>query len=417
MNQPAGLFSRASLRRLLMFAVGTCVVPWGAATVGCGPSQPAADLKAPTNQEILPTAQCVGGHSSTTPDLMAWDSESRLNLSRLRNSGIVAVRYQAHGCDVQMELLSNCIAHGSYEFTPYVSKERKIAHDESELYAQLPLGAASLTGKVAGNQSVRTDYLLVGEHALAPDATFKLSDFQGADCARATHVISAVYVGGFALVTGNERDIDAAVTVFGAGGGAGQSESVDRLANEGDPDACERAQKTHMPDDACNVPLRVGLLPISDVIVAPEPVASQDAVDAGGGGSSNPVAASAPPGALLKAGWTPGQPLPVTPFLVVGGMGGTSGSAPSGVSGPPGISASASNNAPNSPTTPLGQQAYTTNSVNTPALRPAAAVQPQRPAPAAPAVRPPPAPAVQANMFPHPAPAPGAVRSGMSLRG
>jgi hypothetical protein len=125
MNQPAGLFSRASLRRLLMFAVGTCVVPWGAATVGCGPSQPAADLKAPTNQEILPTAQCVGGHPSTTPDLMAWDSESRLNLSRLRNSGIVAVRYQAHGCDVQMELLSNCIAHGSYEFTPYVSKERK----------------------------------------------------------------------------------------------------------------------------------------------------------------------------------------------------------------------------------------------------------------------------------------------------
>src|ERR1019366_9076908 len=123
---------------------------------------------------------------------------------------------------------------------------------------------------------------------------------------------------GFARVTGNERDIDAAVTVFGAGGGAGQSESVDRLANEGDPDACERAQKTHMAAPACNVPLRVGLLPISDVIVAPEPVASQDAVDAGGGGSSNPVAASAPPGAFLKAGWTPGQPLPVTPFLVVG---------------------------------------------------------------------------------------------------
>ncbi len=321
MDKSVGSFSPVWLRRSLLGRVAALGAPWAAAMVACGPSQPAADLKAPTNQEVLGKAQCTDGQATTTPDLMAWDSESRLNLSRLRNAGIVAVRYQAHGCDVHMELLSNCIAQGTYQFTPYVSKESKVAHDESELFAKLPLGAASLSGKVAGNQSVRTDYLLVGEHALPPDATFKRADFQGADCARATHVISAVYVGGFALVTGNEREIDAAVTVFGAGGGAGQTASVERIASEGDPDACDRAQKTHTPDDACNVPLRVGLLPISDVVIAPDPTPTADSSD---GGSPGDATVAEAPSRPVSPVWTPGAPTaPSGPtFVLFGNRGG-----------------------------------------------------------------------------------------------
>ncbi|HEX3769364.1 MAG TPA: hypothetical protein VHV30_00800 [Polyangiaceae bacterium] len=442
MKKVDGFCARSVWRRVsMMLVLGGLAVPWAGANVGCG-GAPAPDLKGPTNADAFDTTKCVNGQPSSTPDLMAWDSVSRLNLSRLRNQGIVAVRYQAHGCEVQMELLSNCIAKGSYEFTPYVSNEHKIAHDQSELYAQLPLGAASLSGKVAGDRSLRTDYSLVGEHALPPDATYKLSDFQGADCPRATHVISAVYVGGFALVSGNEREIDAAVTVFGAGGGAGQTASVERLANEGDPEACERAQKEHTADDSCNVPLRVGLLPISDVIVAPAPTPSPDGFDGGAatasGTGSNPSPPSRPGGVLgalfniqpvVGAPGTPGS----TGVLPQGGPGALAAAPGSGVSPGP------SNAASGGPAAPIGQKPSTTESVNTP-IRPAttnpppppphtpfAPVHPQQPPAAAPATRPtffhpePQHPVTQAPVRAtgptRPPPAPVCARGTMNCRG
>ena len=378
------------LSRSFVRWTGTLIGPWTALVMACGPSQPASDpLKSTTNQEALGRAVCVAGRPSTTPDLMAWDSESRLNLNRLRHTGIVAVRYQTKGCDVQMELLSNCIAQGTYEYTPYYSKEQKIAHDESDLYAKLPIGAASLAGKVAGNRSVRTDYVLVGEHALPPDATFQRADFHGADCSRATHVVSAVYVGGFALVTGTEREISAAVTVFGAGAGAGQSASVERIASEGDADACEEAKKAAAPNQACNVPLRVGLLPISDVVVAADPDPVADATDAGSGAAAPSAASDAPHGNILSGLLHPssgpsGQP----GIVVINSSGGPGFSVPSGFwpgSGPV-------NNAPSSPATaPLAQPQVNTQSQSLVAP-PANAIPPTNampPAPGTPAPAPP----------------------------
>lgn len=241
-----------------------------AATLGsvalcsCVPPQIAGDALTPvSNAEAFGGAQCSAVRPQTEPDLMAWDSSSRLNLKRLRGQGVVAVRYEAEGCDVKLELLSNCIAPGSYEYTPYSANESKVAHNANELYAKLPLGAASLSGRVKGDRAVRTDYALAGQYALPPAASFARADLRGASCGKATHVVNAIYVGGFALVSGESRDIDAAVSVFGAGGGAKSAASVERLANEGNAAACAKSQESQEPSGACDVPLRIGLLPLA----------------------------------------------------------------------------------------------------------------------------------------------------------
>ena len=115
------------------------------ALAACTPPQIAADpLKPTTNDEAFGGVTCSAVRPQTEPDLMGWDSGSRANLKRLRSEGIVAVRYEAEGCNVKLELLSNCVAQGNYTFTAYSANEHKVAHNANELFAQLPIGAASL---------------------------------------------------------------------------------------------------------------------------------------------------------------------------------------------------------------------------------------------------------------------------------
>ena len=60
-------------------------------------------LKSPTTTgEAFEGVQCSAVRPQTEPDLMAWDPGSRSNLNRLRAAGVVAVRYQAVGCNVKL---------------------------------------------------------------------------------------------------------------------------------------------------------------------------------------------------------------------------------------------------------------------------------------------------------------------------
>lgn len=235
------------------------------------PVNPAGDpLRAPTTGEAFDGVQCSAVRPPTEPDLMAWDPGSRANLSRLRQSGVVAVRYHTKGCNVELELLTNCIgSSASYKFSAYSANERKVAHNASELFAELPVGAARFSGKVKGDRALRTDYMLAGQYALPPESTFRRADLRGLDCRRATHVVSAIHVGAFAMAAGERRAVEGRATVFGVGGGGGSEAEVESLGDEGDAEACKTSQKVHAANDGCGVPLRVALLAL-DAEAAPE---------------------------------------------------------------------------------------------------------------------------------------------------
>jgi outer membrane protein OmpA-like peptidoglycan-associated protein len=278
---------------------------------GCAPPANVAGetLKAPTTAEAFAGTPCSAVRPQTEPDLMGWDPGSRANLNRLRGAGVVAVRYEAVGCNVTLELLSHCIGtSGKYQFSPYSANQRKVAHNTGELFAQLPVGAASLGAGMKGGRALRTDYILAGQYALPPDAIFRKSDLKGADCPRATHVVSAIYVGAFVLGAGESRQMDAKSTLFGVGAGVSSSADVDVLSTEGDAESCAVAQREGTENYRCAVPLRIGLEALDALATdAPTP----DAVSPASAPSTPPAAAAsaapvaAPPQEVSAAPPTP----------------------------------------------------------------------------------------------------------------
>jgi hypothetical protein len=268
--------SQAPSRKPLACFFGAGLVALGA----CAPPvNPAGDpLKATKTGEAFDGVQCSAVRPQTEPDLMAWDPGSRANLNQLRHQGVVAVRYEAKGCNVELELLSHCIGTAAkYEFSPYSANEHKVAHNASELFAQLPVGAARLSGSLKGNRALRTDYMLAGQYVLPAGATFRSADLRGADCARATHVVSAVYVGAFAMGAGESRAMEGSATLLSAGANARSAADVEVLDDEGNAAACAAAQSEGKADDRCAVPLRIGLLALEGKSEAPAPAPSPGA--------------------------------------------------------------------------------------------------------------------------------------------
>lgn len=221
----------------------------------------APDTPLPTREKVF-AETCDDKHPTIEPDLMGWDAPKRANLNRLRHEGIVAVHYESKGCDVQLEALPQCIAKGSYAFSPYSAVESMTATNARELHAALPLGAASLEGKLANDRALRADRRIVGMVAVPATSSFADGDLNGPDCARATHVVSAVYLGAFALEAGDKRSIAAATSFFGTSAGGSTASTAERLEAEGTPEACDLGLAELKEHPLCAVPLRVSLVPI-----------------------------------------------------------------------------------------------------------------------------------------------------------
>lgn len=203
---------------------------------------------------------CEAGHASSEPDLMGWDQSSRAKLATLGKQGVVAVRYEEKGCDVRLEVLPDCIGDGKYQYAPYAATDSKTIHTKGELYAELPIGAASLEGRFSQNEELRTDFMLVGVATLPAGTTYAREQLHGAQCEKATHVVSRLYLGGFAMVAGNARDISAKASIFGVGVGGEHEKDLSRIFTEGNAEQCQQALSSGEPKTLCGVPLRVGLL-------------------------------------------------------------------------------------------------------------------------------------------------------------
>lgn len=231
--------------------------------VACGPSSATAPdlLGHTTTGAAFESESCSAFRPPTEPDLMGWDSGSRANLKSMREQGVVAVRYKAEGCNVELEVL-NCTGEGEYEFSAYPSSDTKVSKSARDLYADLPIGAARLGTKVGGGRALRTDYMMTGLYRVSSYDAYPAGLLKGSGCDQATHVVAKMYVGGFGMTSGATESLQGSASVFGIGAAASQDRGSERVAVEGNPEACQRAQKDGKADPLCNVPLRVGLIPV-----------------------------------------------------------------------------------------------------------------------------------------------------------
>ena len=201
--------------------------------------------------------------AKTTPSLrplvVEWSAADRASLEARLRRGVVAVRYE--GCS--LEVLRGCEVRGRYGYAGITRKREQVAiHNADELYAQLPVGAAQLEGKLARAGQLRVEMTLVG--MLEADQAVHTRDDLSGPCEGATHVITGVQVGAYHFYAGGEAEIGASGGAGGAGAGARSSARQEVLNSDGDAAACEAAREADgRPPEGCGALLRVEVAAIA----------------------------------------------------------------------------------------------------------------------------------------------------------
>lgn len=216
---------------------------------------------ASTARSVLPRAPVEGARcrvaaSTSSPLVTEWPASEKANLEVLLRNGTVAVAYS--GCS--MRLLPECHVKGDYHWqrtTP--ATDSLEINDADELFAKLPLGATSLEGELkrSGKLSVKTT---VSGQLRLENANVAEVPREG-PCAQATHIVTGLSLGAFALTAGGQRDAKASASVTLGEAGVKTERSADLLRSAGDSDSC--AQSTNeSPHVNCASPIQAFLAPL-----------------------------------------------------------------------------------------------------------------------------------------------------------
>ncbi len=199
-----------------------------------------------------PESRCRAGVSN--PLVTEWPASEKANLEALLKGGAVAVEYA--GCS--MRVLTQCRLGGKYAWlrTTPASDVVEI-EDEDQLYAKLPLGAVSLEGELKRSGKLTIHTYVAGQMRLEGAAP---ADVPAAgECARATHVVSALAVGAFSLSgtgkVGGKADVS--VTKLGSAGGR-SDRSAGLVRSAGDWQACGQGSEA-APHANCRSPIQAFL--------------------------------------------------------------------------------------------------------------------------------------------------------------
>ena len=243
-----------------LFAVlvpGALLVPLAACFPGGG--NVASHLASPPSFDPPDQAKCSVRKSADHPLIVEWPSADRATLEAKAQSGLVAVRYV--GCE--MEVLHRCKLPGKYAYTAITPKHDAVTiKDADDLYANMPVGAAKLEGKLEKSGQLQVSMTIVGRFE-ADQTSFTPDQLDGEDCDRATHVVSGMTTGAFELSAGASANVGGSATAFGAGAGGKSTSSHETLERDGHEEKCEGGSgRPGEPPDGCGAVLRLDLVPL-----------------------------------------------------------------------------------------------------------------------------------------------------------
>jgi hypothetical protein len=212
-------------------------------------------------QQILPAVpselgKCRVAASQSSPLVTEWPASEKANLEVLSHNGGVAVAYS--GC--RLRVLPQCRVRGGYQWqrtTP--STDSLSINDSDDLYAKLPLGAASLEGELKRTGKLTVKTVVSGQLRLEGAGVGDVPA-DGA-CAQATHLVTALSVGAFALTAGGERQGSVGASVPLGEAKLTRELTAEQLRSAGDFDACGQSTDAS-PNGNCASPIQVFLTPL-----------------------------------------------------------------------------------------------------------------------------------------------------------
>jgi hypothetical protein len=225
---------------------------------GCGGSDLAADLARPPEYNPQDRARCAAGVNVTKPFLVEWPSADRAELEARATKGPVAVRYTA----CEMEILRTCQVPGRYAYTGVTRQDDRLKiKTTDDLFAKVPIHAASLEAKLQKAGELTVDMSIVGTYAW-DRGSVRAEELQG-ECSRATHVISGLTIGAFECTAGASAQLSADANLVVAEATAKGGAERETLNRGGDRSACGRAGKQDAgPPEGCGALIRVEVLPV-----------------------------------------------------------------------------------------------------------------------------------------------------------
>jgi formylglycine-generating enzyme required for sulfatase activity len=240
--------------------------------IACGGGNLAQQFaKAPEYQPRDQT-KCHAAASASEPLIVEWPSAARGELESIveNKKAVAVVSYE--GC--QMRVLATCNTPGKLVYSPFRnSKQDQVRiKNADDLYASLPVGAASLEGKLETAGELDVDMTLVGRYEA--DTVSVTRDQIHGDCDGATHVVRAVTVGAFDFHTGASATASSDARVLGVGAGGSSSTQQENIARDGQVAACTNAKAGDAdPPENCGSLIRLELAVIagqSGEVVAPD---------------------------------------------------------------------------------------------------------------------------------------------------
>ena len=195
------------------------------------------------------------------PFIIEWDATDMSSFESRAANDVIFVKYE--GCDLQV--IDTCVddsvkgAFGSYKPVEWTSGslESLDINDEGDLYAKLPLGAASLGGRVEGGEKFHMEYFVSGTRSATRSAVYRNEIASVPGCAGATHFVYAYNLGAFAL--GSQSNMKGSVggSAFGFGVGGDRSSSSKADKQGGVLSTCRADSAKEL--DTCKVPIRLTL--------------------------------------------------------------------------------------------------------------------------------------------------------------
>jgi hypothetical protein len=226
-----------------------------AGALGCVQSS-TAKARSVLPQVPAEQARCRVAASQSSPLVTEWPASEKANLEVLLRNGTVAVAYS--GCS--MRLLPECRVGGEYHWQQTTAATDSLEiNDADELFAKLPLGAASLEAELkrSGKLSVKTT--VAGQLRLA---NASLADVpREGPCAQATHLLTGLSLGAFALTAGGQKDTKLGAEITVVGTGVKTERSADLLRSAGDFDSCGQGT-AESPHVNCASPIQAFLTPL-----------------------------------------------------------------------------------------------------------------------------------------------------------
>lgn len=232
-------------------------------TWGCGGTPATAVVpKDPT-----PLAKCSVAKSQASPLVTEWPASEKAHLESMLDSQAVVVSYT--GCE--MRILGSCRVPGKYAFHRTTLSEDTIEiKNADDLYANVPIGAVALEAELEASGRLAIHTTVVGQMRLVQD-TASITDLPG--CEDATHVITAVSIGAFDMISGGMVRAGGGVRAGALGAGAQHRSEETTLRSSGSADGCR--QTNNDPHVDCRSPLQVFLLPVDRLTAVAEEQASE----------------------------------------------------------------------------------------------------------------------------------------------